>query len=157
MVTAWEILKGEVKVGNRVVVADWRGDWVGCGIAELLASNGHSVRLFVSGTQLGDKLEAITRYTAIARLFRLGVEIIPNTRLFGVDAESVYLQHTITDDPMVCDGVDSLVLAMGHEPDTGLAAELDGIEAEVISIGDCLAPRTAEEAVIEGLQVACRV
>ena len=47
VVTAWDVLENRVNVGNSVVVADWRCDWVGLGIAEKLASEGCSVRLCV--------------------------------------------------------------------------------------------------------------
>ena len=157
VVTAWQVLQNEVEVGNRVLVADWRGDWIGSGVAQLLASSGHSVRLSVSNTQFGASLDMYTQFHAIANLFKMDVEIIHNARLYGVDADSVYLQHTIADDPIVCEGVDTLVLAMGHEPVLDLADELAGIGAELRTIGDCLSPRTAEEAVLEGLEVACAV
>ena len=43
---------------------------------------------------------------------------------------------------------------MGHRPVDGLQAELRGLGVEVVMAGDCLAPRTAEEAVFEGMKVA---
>lgn len=155
VVTAWQILKREVEVGNRVLVADWRGDWVAPGVAELLARSGHNVRIAVPAPRIAEKLEQATGFETIGRLFQSDVEVIPNARLFGIDADTVYLQHTITDDPIVCEDVDTLVLAMGHEPDRELTAALTGFEAELISIGDCRVPRTAEEAVLEGLEVGC--
>jgi hypothetical protein len=42
---------------------------------------------------------------------------------------------------------------MGHQPNDALAIELAGL-VEVRRIGDCLAPRTAEEAIHDGLTVA---
>ncbi|MDP7453059.1 MAG: hypothetical protein QGE95_12410 [Arenicellales bacterium] len=65
--------------------------------------------------------------------------------------------HTITNDPIVCDGVDSLVLAMGHEPVCELADALADLDTELISIGDCITPRTAEEAVLEGLKAGVAI
>ncbi|WP_162953515.1 hypothetical protein, partial [Pseudomonas aeruginosa] len=49
--------------------------------------------------------------------------------------------------------VDTLVLCQGHQPVDRLADSLHGL-AEVLRIGDCLAPRTAEEAIYEGLKAA---
>ena len=40
VVTAWQILEGKANVGSRVAIADWRCDWVGLGLAELLARQG---------------------------------------------------------------------------------------------------------------------
>ena len=56
-------------------------------------------------------------------------------------------------EPIVCEGVDTLVTALGHEADDGLAGELAGLGIDLHMVGDCLSPRTAEEAVFEGLKV----
>ena len=58
---------------------------------------------------------------------------------------------------MLCEGVDTLVTALGHEPVTELEQALGGYAGEVHLIGDCLSPRTAEEAVLEGLKAGCGV
>ena len=59
------------------------------------------------------------------------------------------------------EGADTLVLALGHEPVSELADALgeEGMDwrGELHLIGDCLAPRTAEEAVFEGLKVGCGI
>jgi hypothetical protein len=54
---------------------------------------------------------------------------------------------------VVCEGVDTLVTCLGHERVAELEAALDDLDIEVHMAGDCLAPRTAEEAVLEGLKV----
>jgi predicted NAD/FAD-dependent oxidoreductase len=66
----------------------------------------------------------------------------------------VYLQHLLTGEPVVIDDVAALVLAQGHDSVTELVDALADYPGEVHAIGDCLAPRTVEEAVLEGLQVA---
>ena len=55
------------------------------------------------------------------------------------------------------EGVDTLVASLGHERVADLEAELEGYAGEVHLIGDCLTPRTAEEAVFEGLKVAAEI
>ena len=69
-------------------------------------------------------------------------------------SDTVYLQHTVSEQPILIEGVDTLVLSQGHAPVAGLLEELEDYDAQVIGIGDCLAPRTAEEAVLEGLKAA---
>ena len=153
VVDAWQVLKGEVNVGSSVVVADWRSDWVGLGLAEKLARDGCRVRLAVNGLMAGQNLPFYVRDSWVGILHTLGVEIVPYARLFGADADTVYMQHTASGEPVIFDEVDTLVLAQGHEPVDTLADELAGLDVEVRMAGDCLAPRTAEEAVFEGLKV----
>ena len=154
VVDAWQVLGDEVNVGQSVVVADWRCDWIGLGLAEKLARDGCSVRLAVNGYMPGQTIQQYVRDQWIGILHKLGVEIIPYVRLFGADADSVYLQHTTSGEPVICENVETLVVSLGHESDTRLIGALDGYAGEVHAIGDCRAPRTAEEAVLEGLKVA---
>ena len=124
-------------------------------VPEKLALDGCRVRLAVNGTQAGEEVVQYIRDHAAGRLFSLGVEVLPYARLYGLDADSVYFEHTMAREPMVCNDVDTLVLALGHLPNEELAEELAATGIETHSIGDCLSPRTAEEAVFEGLKVAC--
>ncbi|MGH6718293.1 MAG: FAD-dependent oxidoreductase [Alphaproteobacteria bacterium] len=157
VVDAWQVLKGEANVGKSVVVADWRCDWIGLGLAERLARAGCRVRLAVNGTMAGQTLQMYTRDHWVGVLHGLGVEIIPYARVAAVEKEAVVLQHVTSGEPIIVDGVDTLVTALGHEPATGLEEALDGWAGEVRLAGDCLAPRTAEEAVLEGLKAGSEV
>jgi 2,4-dienoyl-CoA reductase-like NADH-dependent reductase (Old Yellow Enzyme family)/thioredoxin reductase len=155
--TAWDVLRGaEVPTRRppRVVVADWRCDWIGLGVAALLARRGHKVTLAVSGYHAGQLIQQYVRDAMIADAVRLGVELLPLVRPRGVDAETVYLQHVLTGEPVLIDAC-ALILAQGHLPVTDLADALAGSGVpsglEVRQVGDCLAPRTVEEAVLEGL------
>ncbi|SDI01984.1 FAD-dependent oxidoreductase [Pseudomonas panipatensis] len=151
VVDAWQVLRGEVKVGRSVLVSDWRCDWIGPGIAERLVREGHQVQLAVNGTHAGESLPLYVRDHLAGELHRLGIPVTPYARLYGCDDSSVYLQHTASGEPMIVEGIDTLVLCQGHQPVDNLAAELHGLVAYQ-RIGDCLAPRTAEEAIYEGLK-----
>ncbi|WP_371356445.1 FAD-dependent oxidoreductase [Pseudomonas chlororaphis] len=153
VVDAWQVLRDEVPLGRSVVVVDWRCDWIGPGIAERLTRAGHQVQLAVNGTHCGENLPLYVRDQLAGELHRLGIAITPYARLYGCDDNTVYLQHTASGEPMLLENVDSLVLCQGHQPLDSLATELQGL-VEFQRIGDCLAPRTAEEAIYEGLKVA---
>ena len=154
VVEAWDVLKGAANVGSSVVVADWRADWVGLGVAEKLARDGCRVRLCVNAAVPGESLQQYVRDHWMGVLHGLGVEATPYARLYGADEDSVYFVHSASGAPMIVEGVDTLVLAQGHAPVTDLEAQLDGYPGEVHIVGDCKAPRTAEEAVLEGLKAA---
>ena len=157
VVDAWEVIRGEVNVGTSVLVADWRCDWVGVGVAEKLARDGCRVRLCVNGYVAGQRLQNYLRDHANGVLRSLGVELIPYTKIYGIDADSAYLQHLSSGDTIVCEEIDTVVLALGHEPVDELGEALAEFDGKLFMIGDCLAARTAEEAVLEGLRAGVAV
>ncbi|MFC3941403.1 FAD-dependent oxidoreductase [Pseudomonas gingeri] len=156
VVDAWQVLRDEVPIGRSVVVVDWRCDWIGPGIAERLVRAGHQVRLAVNGTHCGENLPLYVRDQLAGELHRLGIAITPYARLYGCDDSTVYLQHTASGEPMLFEDVDTLVLCQGHQPVDTLGDQLQGL-VEFRRIGDCLAPRTVEEAIYEGLKVAWEI
>jgi 2,4-dienoyl-CoA reductase-like NADH-dependent reductase (Old Yellow Enzyme family)/thioredoxin reductase len=156
-VDAWQILRDEVNPGKNVVVADWRCDWVGLGVAQKLAQQGSMVRLCFDGETLGQNLQLYLRTHWAGVMHKLGVEVIPYARLYGADGDSVYFHHNGSGEAIICEGVDTLVIAQGHKQNTTLEDEIRDMGIETHLIGDCLSPRSAEEAVYEGLITAREV
>ena len=157
VVNAWQVLEGQTNVGGRVVIADWRCDWVGLGLAELLVKQGRHVRLAVNGMVAGQNIPQYARDIWIGILHKLGVEIIPHVRVVGVDSEDVYFQHTLSGEPVILTSVDTLVTALGHSAETKLEKDLNAHRILHHIIGDCLSPRTVEEAVLEGLRIGANL
>ncbi|POX55134.1 oxidoreductase [Streptomyces sp. Ru71] len=152
---AWSVIRGGEVPRGRIVVADWRGDWIGLGVALQLASLGRKVTLCVTGFAAGEHLQQYVRAAMLAQAARARIEIVPNVRLYGADSDTVYLQHTLTEEPVLLEGVAGTVLAQGHAPVDDLDPTALGIPAHrVFSAGDRVTPRTVEEAVLEGLTVA---
>ena len=114
VVEAWDVIRDQANVGARVVVADWRCDWVGMGVAEKLARAGCHVRIAVNGLSPGESVNMLVRDDWLGTLHRLGVEIVPNVRLAGVDSDSVYFAHRASGEAVICEQTDTLVLAQGH-------------------------------------------
>lgn len=163
---AWEVIQGTPVPEGHVVVVDWRCDWVGPGIAQLLAAAGHRVTLAANGYTPGFRIQQYVRDAALSALSRARVQVIPLVRPFGYDGEAVFLQHTLTEEAVIVENVAALVLAHGNVPETALLDELANLDdlrsaggqpIEVHGIGDCLSPRTVEEAVLEGLRVATAI
>ncbi len=157
---AWQVLRGAEIPDGRLVVADWRCDWIGLGLAELLAGRGRKVTLGIDGYMPGQRLQQYVRDAMTGAVTKAGVQIIPLVRLFGYDGSAVFFQHVLTGEPVIVEEVAGLVLAQGHDPVDGLLVELETpgtFDGEVHGIGDCLAPRTVEEAVLEGLKVAAEL
>jgi hypothetical protein len=139
---------------GKIVVADFRGDWVGLGTARLLAAAGHEVTLAVRGYAAGESLQQYVRDRLLAAMSRQRITVLPLVRPYGVDGDTVYLQQVLTEEPVLVEGVAGLVLACGSSPAGELLETLESAGVPAIGIGDCLAPRTVEEAVLEGLVAA---
>jgi pyruvate/2-oxoglutarate dehydrogenase complex dihydrolipoamide dehydrogenase (E3) component len=157
VVTAWQVLTREANCGGSVVVADWRGDWVGIGVAQMLALEGRRVRLMTSAIAPGINLQPYVRDMIVGELMRLGVTITPYARLAGVDEDTAYFEQTTTGEPILAEETETVVVALGHRSEDALLHELAaaGIAAE--AIGDAMSPRSAEEAVLEGLKAGAAV
>ena len=151
---AHEVLEKRAATGARIVVYDWLADWTGVGLAEQLAAAGAHVRLAVNAPCAAFAIQNYTRDAAIARLFKLGVEVVPFMRLYGAEDRTAYFVHTPSQESLVMEEVDTIVAVYPGEPDDALAGPLRAQGLPLHIIGDALAPRTAEEAVFEGLKVA---
>lgn len=157
VVTAWDVLTGEATPGGSVVIADWRADWVGLGLAEAMVAAGRRVRLCVNGIAAGELLQSYVRDTMLKRAMALGVEVIPYARLYGADGTTGYFQNIATGEALILDGMDTLILAQGQQSQDDLLTQCDAAGLSATAIGDCMAPRTAEEAVLEGLRAGWAV
>ena len=140
VVSAWQVLEGKANPGARVAIADWRCDWIGLGLAGRLARDGCHVRLMVNGMTAGQTIPQYARDKWLGDLHRLGVDIVPYARLFGVDGDSAYFQHTLSGEPLVLAHVDTVVTSLGHQSVTDLADSMADQKLKEHVIGDARAP-----------------
>jgi len=111
------------------------------------------VTLIVNGEAMGQSLQSYLRHRLAGRLHALNVAVVPYMRLIGADADTVYCQHIVSEKPVVFEPIDTLVVAYGNRPNDTLLNELRARGIDAHGVGDCLSPRTAEEAVLKGLRV----
>lgn len=149
-VDAQDVLTGKVTPGARVIVADWRGDWIGIGLAILLQRCGHDVRLAVNGIGAGMNLQQYVRDHWAGKLHAAGIPVIPYARIYGVDGDTAYFLHAASGEAMVLPDVDTVILASGHAPRDALELELRGTGLPFTTLGDATIARSAEEAIYDG-------
>jgi 2,4-dienoyl-CoA reductase (NADPH2) len=138
---------------GRAVVFDPIGGPVGVGIAELLAANGRPAAIVtqdqIAGTQLaitGDLAEANSR------LQRAGVARELRSLLRAVTSDHVLLEDRWTGEQRTVDC--AFVVHCGHRlPEQTLYLHRPG----TLRAGDCVAPRTVLEAVLEARRAALAV
>jgi 2,4-dienoyl-CoA reductase (NADPH2) len=153
-----DVLEGRAAPHGEVVVIDELGFHQATSVAELLADRGCQVEIatngMVVGQDLGITLDLETwNVRAHAKGIRQATDLVPLGAAPDGDRVRLHLQHHPTgqDQDRVCDWV---VCAVHQQPDDELWHALRGGPFALHRIGDCLAPRRAHAAVIEGHRVA---
>ena len=154
---AWQYLQGTAPQGKSVLITDWRSDWVAPGIAELLVKQGFDVSIAINGLCLGETLPLYVRDELTATAQRLGIKLLPNARLYGYDNGTVYLQHNTSAEALELEGIDTIIACDGQIALDDLGDAIEDLGMTLHRIGDCNTPRTAEEAMYEGLKVAAMI
>ncbi|GIU96137.1 MAG: oxidoreductase [Gaiellaceae bacterium] len=154
---AWEVLAAPAPEGLDVLVADWGGDPSGLDCAEVLAAAGNRVTLAVASVAVGEGVHQYRRNLYLRRLYRVGVEVLHHRELLGADAGSVELANVFAPELRERRQADLLVLAQGRVPEDTLAPMLRAAGLEVEEAGDCLSPRSFEEAILEGTEAVQRI
>ena len=156
LVDSWSAIAGTQKIGQQVVIADWACDWGGLGIAQKLAMNGHHVRLLCGASVPGESLQGIVRDQWIGELHTLGIEMIPFARFYGAEDNTAYFQHMISEQPIICENVDTVVSCFAPRSNNRFPW-MENLNINTQLIGDAISPRTVEEAVLEGFKSAWQI
>jgi 2,4-dienoyl-CoA reductase (NADPH2) len=149
-------------VHGSVVVIDEVGFHQATSVAELLADRGCAVEVVTNGMVVGQDLGiTLDLETWNVKADRKGIRQATDLVPMGVVAEeaapdrrvTVTLQHHPTGTEQFRT-VDWVVCAVQQQPEDSLWHQLRAAPFPVHRVGDCLAPRRAHAAVIEGQQVA---
>ena len=98
----------------------------------------------------GSNLQPLVWRKIYERLLNKGIVVSGFTELVGLGEGSVTLRSTVTGREESREGVDVVVFADNRRAVDGLYRELKGRVSELYAVGDCLAPRTVEQAMYEG-------
>jgi hypothetical protein len=148
--TMEEALMAPDKLGRRVAFHDLTGEWAALGAIEQLAKNGHEVTVFTAVAGFAWRTTIYSTLATRARLRELKVRIATLRAVKGFDAGELVVEDASTGELERLKGFDSLVVAQYNAADHRLFMPLRALGLEVTAVGDCLAPRTALEAVYEG-------
>ncbi len=134
-----------------VLVWDPTGGPTGVAVAEVLSSAGRSVHLVTPDFIVGNELaRAGDLGPANARLAQAGVEMHRRRTLRSVGNGTAVLADRFGGDDVSIE-ITALIDAGSRLPEDSLAAELfEHLGRHVARAGDCVAPRTVHEAVLEG-------
>jgi 2,4-dienoyl-CoA reductase-like NADH-dependent reductase (Old Yellow Enzyme family)/thioredoxin reductase len=154
VLTAWEVLAGR-EAGKRVLILG--GGMVGIETAEFLSEKGCQVTVVTSRegpAQLATDMEGTTRALLLERLavskisFRFAakvVEVGKGRMLVRQGEESQWVE------------AETIITAQGAQSNQDLLRALEGKVPQILSIGDCVEPRSAKEAIHEGFWAGLQV
>jgi len=151
--TAWDVLRGEKRVGEKVVMVG--GGQVGCETAHFLLDQGKRITILEMLEDVATDMNGRARKVLLDELITGGVEIIKQALVMGISQSEITferfgLKQKIKD-------FDHVVLALGTLPERALLEKLGKVDIPVFSIGDCVSPRKAIEAIREGFELALEI
>jgi NADPH-dependent 2,4-dienoyl-CoA reductase/sulfur reductase-like enzyme len=152
VIQASQVLMG-AETGERVAVIG--GELVGCETALLLMERGKKVTIMRRGPELATKVQRLIREPMLGRLKYKGASILTGVEYQEITDVGVVIR-TSTGQKKVIEA-DTVVLAAGSTPNTELAAALKGKVVQVVSVGDCVEPRSIMEALEEGYRAGLNV
>jgi 2,4-dienoyl-CoA reductase-like NADH-dependent reductase (Old Yellow Enzyme family) len=159
LVTPHEVLEGKVGEMRKAVVWDQAGgqqagSQIALSAAELLATSGTDVQVVYPGFAVGEDVHLTMRIPLYERLLSAGATFVPNSEVSAIHGTAVVIQNIYSRRVSRTQGVDLLVTWLGSQASDGLWRALEGRLQELHAVGDCLAPRSVEAAMMEGAKIA---
>lgn len=148
--TVEEALVRPEALGRHVAFHDLTGEFAALGAIEHLADLGLAVTVFTPIAGFAWRTTIYSNLATRKRLREKKVRIAPLRAVKGFVGGELTLEDTSLGELESLPGFDSLVVAQYNLADDALRAPLRAAGVDVRAVGDCLAPRTALEAVYEG-------
>ncbi len=155
--TVSQVLQGELPVspGDNILIFDQMGFHQATATAELLAEKGCNVEIvtpqFYVGGDLSITLDIELWYR---RALAKGIKMTPNHFLASLSPNGAMIMNNYTGQPRQIEGISLAVLATPHSTNDTLYTALVGKVPQLHRIGDCLAPRRVENAILDGERAA---
>ncbi len=152
VVSASEVLAGEVEVAEKVIVVG--AGMTGCETSLLLAQQGKKVMIIdmLGELEIAQDVPILNRIGLMGLLHKHGVDIRTELKLEEITDKGVIVihkdkrRHELT--------ADTVVLSLGYKPRSETVKTLQGLAPEVYIIGDCSNPRNLMAAIHDGFNVA---
>ena len=144
---AVDVFGREAELGRNVVVVG--GGQVGCETALHLARMGKHVTLLEMQPNLAPDASPTCRETLIAEMAKTSdnLDVVLDARCTAITPDHVTYE---TDGRSISVEADDVVLSVGMRPLTELADSFMGAAEGYAQVGDCIRPRSVEEAIREG-------
>jgi mycofactocin system FadH/OYE family oxidoreductase 2 len=151
----WQVLTGQAKADKKVLFIDSDGHHQATATAEFLADHGSRVHIVTNSPTIGSELGPTQdAYLTHQRLAQKGVTFTPDFAVTEIQGTVVKGLNFYTNEWQTFEGFDTVVYAMGSVAEDALYKALKGRVKELYRVGDCLAPRKIDMAILEGDKVA---
>jgi 2,4-dienoyl-CoA reductase-like NADH-dependent reductase (Old Yellow Enzyme family)/thioredoxin reductase len=141
-----DIMNGQMPAGNRIVVVG--GGATGSEVAHHLADHHYQVTLVEQLPRIAEQLESMTRKVLLQELRERKVRILTSCRLSSIEDHGVLVADQEGKGTFL--EADAVVVAIGNRPDNSLYQSILAMGMPVHRIGDCVEPRSAKTAILEG-------
>ncbi|MSP67493.1 MAG: FAD-dependent oxidoreductase [Alphaproteobacteria bacterium] len=145
-----EALEDPGRLGNAVAVFDTVGEWSSMSLVEHLANAGKRVSLFCPVAAIGWRTTIYSNFALFRRLREHKVQLCPLRRVLARTNQGLVVEDVATGEEVTLPDFDSLIAVQYNRTQDELYAPLRARGLPVHMAGDCLAARTALEAVYEG-------
>lgn len=154
VVTTVDVLTGDAETGEKVLLIDLDGHHQATGTAEFLADRDKKVHMITSSLFIGSALGPLQDlYLTRQRLAKKGVTFTPDIAVLEIQGTLVKGLNVYSNELIDFDGYDTVVLAAGNVARDELYHSLKGKVSEIYRVGDCVAPRKTDMAIIEGHRI----
>jgi len=154
VVNTQQILNREVEAGQKVLLIDLDGHHQATGTAEFLAEQGKTVHVLTSSLFVGSQLGPLQDlYLTRQRLAKKRVTFTPDIAVLEIQGTLAKGINVYSNEMLTFEGYDTVVLAAGNESRDKLYFALKGKVKELYRVGDCVAPRKTDMAIVEGHRV----
>ena len=154
VLNVWEALSGAYTVGQRVLFVDENGGHHASATVELFADQGKKVTMVTSDLFIGIELAPLgDLYLTRQRLLQKGVTFMTDVIIDLIAGDEVLGRDLYTHEPLLFEDYETVILDMGNLPADDLYFKLKGKVKELYRVGDCVAPRGIDMAVLEGRRV----
>jgi len=149
-----QVLTGQVKVGKKVLFIDNDGHHQATATVEFLLDRDHIVHIVTSSPTIGSELgSSQDSYLTHQRLAQKGVTFTPDFAVTEIKGTAVTGLNYYNNEWHTFEGYDAVVYAMGSRAVDALYEGLKGKVKELYRVGDCVAPRKIDMAILEGDKV----
>jgi mycofactocin system FadH/OYE family oxidoreductase 2 len=154
VLNSWQVLSGRYPVGNKVLYIDESGGTHGASTVEFLADQGKEIEMVTSDPFIGVELAPIGELNLMRqRLLQKGVVFTQEVQVEEIGPDKVIAREIYSNRLIIFEGHDTVVVDAGNVVLDSLYQQLKGKVKELYRVGDAVAPRNIEMAILEGRAV----